>query len=365
MIQADSNIRENLVTFELRDSDPEVLVVTNLWPHAEDRAYGIFVKRQVESLRDVGVRLDVLFVRGYRSKSAYAAAALTLAKLSHSGAPPYQLVHAHGGETGLSVIAYRRAPTLVSYLGDDLLGTPKADATIPLRSCARRSLIRRSAMLMSRTITKSHEMQLALPRSCRGRNHVVPNGVDDSIFAPIPRDEARRLLRWDRHARIALFGGSPDIPRKRFWLAEAGAKAASARVPRLQVKTLAHVDPEEVPIMMSAADCLLLTSAIEGSPNVVKEALMCDLPVVATPAGDVRELLRDVSPSWVCSAFPDAIADALVECLATPTRSNGRVRSDHLTAAAVAKRIVCVYEGMLSGESRSPSGEALSLSSTL
>jgi glycosyltransferase involved in cell wall biosynthesis len=354
-----------LATFELRDPDPKVLIVTNAWPHAGDPTYGIFIKRQVDSLRGIGVGLDVLFVRGYLSKSAYGSAALLLAKLSRSGEPPYQLVHAHGGETGLSVLAYRRAPTLVSYLGDDLLGTPRADASFPTWSRARRAVIRRSAALVSRTITKSYEMQLALPRSCRDRNDVVPNGVDESIFAPVARDEARRILGWERDARIALFGGNPRIPRKRFWLAQAACELASASGPAVQVKTLVGVHPDEVPLMMSAADCLLLTSVVEGSPNVVKEALMCNLPVIATPAGDVRDLLRDVSPSWICAASPDEIARALVQCLNTPTRSDGRVRSRQLTAGVIAERLLRVYERTLSGASLGPAGEALTQSSTL
>src|SRR5919204_503584 len=120
-------MRGRLVTFEVRDADPRVLVVTNLWPHENDPAYGIFVKRQVDSLRSRGVRVDVLFVRGYVTPTAYAAGALTLAKLSRAGRPGYELVHVHGGETVLSAIAYRRAPIVASYLGDDLLGTRKAD----------------------------------------------------------------------------------------------------------------------------------------------------------------------------------------------------------------------------------------------
>ena len=356
-----SGAGSRLVTFELRDSDPDVLVVTNAWPHAEDPSYGIFVQRQVESLRNVGVRVDVMFVRGYLSKLAYAVAAVSLAKLSRSGHPPYQLVHSHGGETVLSAIAYRRVPVLASYFGSDLLGVPKADGSFPVSSRIRRTVQRESAKLVSHSITKSHEMHLALPRSCRSRDEVVPNGVDDSIFVPMPRDYARRLLGWDADATIALFGGDPRNPGKRFWLADAACKAASGRVSDLQIKTLSRVDPADVPLMMSAADCLVFTSVTEGSPNVVKEALMCDLPVIATPAGDVSELLQGVSPSWVCEASVGVIADALTECLSAPKRSNGRSESSHLTTSAIAERVLSVYEGVLDGQFRSrvgPAGDA-------
>jgi glycosyltransferase involved in cell wall biosynthesis len=106
--------------------------------------------------------------------------------------------------------------------------------------------------------------------------------------------------------------------------------------------------------MMNAADCLLLTSITEGSPNVVKEALMCGLPVVTTHVGDVEELLRDVSPSWICEASADAIAEALVECLRGPRRSNGRSKSMHLGVRPIAERILSVYATALSDASDDP-----------
>jgi glycosyltransferase involved in cell wall biosynthesis len=102
---------------------------------------------------------------------------------------------------------------------------------------------------------------------------------------------------------------------------------------------------------MNAADCLLLTSITEGSPNAVKEALMCNLPVVSTRAGDVEDRLRNVTPSWVCEPSPQAISEALVSCLSSPSRSDGRRHSMHLTTAAIAQRVLAVYESILASGS--------------
>jgi glycosyltransferase involved in cell wall biosynthesis len=94
---------------------------------------------------------------------------------------------------------------------------------------------------------------------------------------------------------------------------------------------------------MNAADCLLLTSSIEGSPNVVKEALMCNLPVVATAAGDVAELLDGVVPSPVCEPSESALSDGLVEVCKEPRRSNGREVSRRLDARVVADSLLALY----------------------
>ena len=256
------------------------------------------------------------------------------------------------------MIAYRRAPILLSYLGLDLLGAPHGDrsASSSFRSRINARILRRSASLMSRTITKSAEMHRTLPRACRSRDDVVPSGVDDSLFVPMPRAHARDILGWDAEARIVLFGGIPGVRGKRLWLAEAACDVAAQRLPNVQLKKLGGIDPTVVPLMMNGADCLILPSVAEGSPNVIKEALMCNLPVVSTDVGDVRSLLDGVSPSWICEGSVEALADAVCDCLLEPRRSNGRSKADRLSTRAIATRVLSIYDQMLVSPGRRTNG---------
>jgi teichuronic acid biosynthesis glycosyltransferase TuaC len=336
----------SLVTLEHSDPEARVLVLTNMWPNDDRADYGVFVKRQVDSLIAAGLRCDVLFVRGYRSPLAYLVAAVTLFAWNLHPRHQYALVHGHGGEVAMPARFYVRAPVLVSYCGDDLLGTPQADGTVSLGRRVRRAVIRAHSLLLGATLTKSEEMERALPDRVARRNAVVPNGVDMDLFEAVDRGAARRRLGWRLDERVILFAANPAVERKRYWLAEAATDWAAKRVGPIRLHVANGVEPTRMPELMSAADCLLLTSSIEGSPNVVKEALMCDLPIVSTPVGDVSELLADVEPSWVRPADPQALGDALTECLVEPRRSNGRSVSSWLGAEEIAERVLGLYESL-------------------
>jgi len=326
-----------------RGAQPDVLMITNMWPHAENPAYGIFVKRQVESLQAAGLDCEVRLIAGYRSRWAYAREAVRMFARNFSRRRP-RVVHGHGGETALVARLYLRAPVIVSYCGDDLLGTPRADGSLTRASRVRRAVLRHHARLLTATVTKSREMERALPARARRRNEVIPNGVDRALFRPLAGEGARAELGWSPSERIALFAADPRVERKRFPLAEQAGRAAESEVGPIRLHVSWGTPPAQMPRLMAAADCLLLTSAIEGSPNVVKEAVSCGLPVVSTPVGDVAEILRDVEPSWVCPAEPGALGSALAQCLAGRRRSNGWERTAWLGQEQIARRLLELYQ---------------------
>jgi glycosyltransferase involved in cell wall biosynthesis len=141
---------------------------------------------------------------------------------------------------------------------------------------------------------------------------VIPNAVEVDRFAGVEPASlsglgvppGSRLLvcigRLDRQKRVDwLLRRLPDItcrlPNHHLVLLGQGPQERRLRriVQRLGIAAHVHFAGwrSDVPNVLAAADVLVLTSAWEGMPNVVLEAMAAGRPVVATSAEGVAEIL--------------------------------------------------------------------------
>jgi glycosyltransferase involved in cell wall biosynthesis len=116
-----------------------------------------------------------------------------------------------------------------------------------------------------------------------------------------------------------------------------------SRISTAELRLIENVEPNKMPLWYRAADVLLCASRSEGSPNVVKEALACNLPVVSTAVGDVHERLAGVQPSAVVARDAKLLGEALVQVLLEERRSNGREHVANLSLENIARRVTDVY----------------------
>jgi len=318
-----------------------VLAVSNMYPTVTDPTYGVFVATQMRSVES-RVEVHVEFIDGRRSNWRYAGAIPLIRRLASSGA--FDLVHAHYGLTGF-VASFHDLPLVVSFCGDDLLGTPNGRGALTVKSRVIRWLSQKAARRADAVICKSEELRMLLPHNVdRARAHVIPNGVDTEQFCPGDRADARARLSFAPGEPLILFPSTPTERRKRLDMAEAAVARLHANGISARLVVIQGASPERMPDYYRAADCLLLTSDWEGSPNVVKEALCCDLPVVSVDAGDVRRWFQLTRGCHLVDREPDAIAQGLAKALGGVRHVDGQRVRDEVGLPKIAAQVLGVYK---------------------
>jgi glycosyltransferase involved in cell wall biosynthesis len=242
----------------------------------------------------------------------------------------YDVVHANYGLNAPMALAQMRLPVVLSLWGTDLFGEYGW-------------LSKRCAHHCDEVIVMSEEMARELDQPC----HVIPHGIDMERFAPRPKDETRAAVGWDREVRHVLFPYPPSHEVKNHPRAQCAVERANQRVASdVELQVVYGVSHAEIPTYMNAADALLLTSDHEGSPNSVKEALACNLPVISTDVGDVGERLDGVSPGAVCDSDDELVAE-LVDLLEEPRKCDGRDAVRDISLQTMGERIEAVYESVV------------------
>jgi teichuronic acid biosynthesis glycosyltransferase TuaC len=303
-----------------------------MYPSPEKPAYGAFVWQQAQQLRQSGHTVDVINILGFESKLNYLKGAIEV--LQKTRGTSYDIVHAHYGLSAFPAWFRVQPPLVITLHGGDVLG-----------SGLERFLSHIIWRFADTVIVVSEEIRRRIP------GIVIPCGVDLNVFRPCDRHEARSRLGWSMDKHIVLFPFDPARPVKRYDLARAAVEQVRRAGVDVELVTVCNVENREMPWYYSAADVMILSSDREGSPTAVKEALACNLPVVATDVGDLREILGGVDGTRISTHEVSDIARNLREVLAVSRsgRFEGRTAMMRYDQAVTIQRIISVYKDVLGG----------------
>ena len=281
----------------------------------------------------------------------------------------YQVVHSNGYRPGIVTEVARRLvrPTPPSVLGrhhnvEHRLRGHRVHARIDAR-CAR------AASHVAAVSEAVRNTLVDVENVAAGHVTVVPNGVDWDALTPEPTRVADWRSRF--HGRqLAVAAGRLD-PIKDYSTLLRAMDRARHRVPTLalaiagtgpeqqrlltEVRRLNLVDSVEfvgwvagVENLLAAADVVVQASIDESFGQVILEAMGLGIPVAATTAGGVREIVQpwypDLRPGDA-EALADAIVDRVLHADAARRRAadaaaDVRVR---LSASVMAQRQLAVY----------------------
>lgn len=299
---------------------------------------------QGESMRKCGVRVDYFAIGGKGFAAYFKASGRLRRRLKQK---TYRIIHAHYGLSALVALAgHGNIPLVVSFMGDDILGSNRIDGKITLLS----RWFSKINILLARhfydfNIVKSTEMLTRLGKNRKAE--IVPNGVDIEIFRPVNKTEALTVTGFTKEKGNFIFIGDQSRPEKNYKLALEAVRRAGSNFALLVVR---GKKPQELAYYYSAADAVLITSFHEGSPNILKEAMACNCPVVATDVGDVRMLSEGIAGHFLTSFDPSDVAGKLVSAenfrmKAGETKGRLRIIERKLDSASVALQIISIYKG--------------------
>jgi len=321
-----------------------ILAVTNQYP--EDGGWrGINVKEHIDDLRALGHHVDIELVVQGRSRVDYLLRSRHVAR--RVGAGDYDVVHTHFGMTAMTTRLVRTVPKVLTLYGSDINETWKRWIT---------------RLGWGGTAARIYVSDRLRRKAGDENGIVIPNGVNLELFRPGDREAARRRLGFRPNEKVVMFGSDPTIGVKDHDVfSQVMGELERTGVPITEMVLAAPGQARaDIVAKFDAADLLLFTSrqGSEGSPTVVKEAVVMGLPVVSVDVGDVAEMLADVSPSSVV-AFPTEksgdrrvelvkrLATAAEAVLAEGRRSNGRESRQWLDSARIAQRVVDVYTAVI------------------
>lgn len=178
--------------------------------------------------------------------------------------------------------------------------------------------------------------------------YVISDGVDFELFQPMPRLVARAALGWKPEGRYVLFGNDPSRLEKNFALARAAVERLRGRGVDAELKVANGLPQSTLVEYINASDVVVLPSWYEGSPNIVKEAMACNVPVVAADVGDVAQMIGHTAGCAICRHDAEDFAAALERAIAHDAPTTGRRDIAHLERSLAARQVIALYEDVLS-----------------
>ena len=388
-----------------------VLSLTTLYPNAVNPRFGTFVARSMEALAKRGdwrvtlvnpIGLPPLALGRYRpladlpatsteggitihrphftliprigarrNAAAIARAALPLMQVIHAETP-IDLIDAQfffpDGPAAAIIAKAMGLPLSIKARGSDISFWGE-------QGFARQQMVD-AAKAATGLLAVSHDLagQMAVMGMDAGKITVHYTGLDRDRFRPLEHTQLRSQL--SRELGFALPDNAPliacigalierkgqgiaitalnDIPGARLVLVGKGADEARLRALAVsegvetRVFFAGSVDHDLMPLILSAADVMVLPTVAEGLANAWVEALACGTPVVTSDVGGAREIITCDTAGRLVDRNPQAVAAGINAVLnAPPSRDAVAALTEHFSWEANAAALAAHYERLL------------------
>lgn len=292
---------------------------------------------QSKALTKVGISIEFFTIkkRGY---IGYLKALLSLKRYIKKES--FDIYHAHYGLSAITASMAGANPLVVSLMGSDV-----KEGGFQLR------FIRILKQFRWRfIITKTSELSKIIGGGKKVL--VIPNGVDLELFKPSDIHKSKLVTGLSANKKYILFAANPKRPEKNYQLAKKAFDKLSNS--DLELISLSNIPNQQVPNFLNSSSIILLCSIWEGSPNVIKEAMACNCPIVATDVGDIKWVIGQTKGCYITSFDPEDVAEKIQMALGFNNRTQGRNRILELglDSENIANKIIEVYKEVINEQKR-------------
>lgn len=289
-----------------------------------------FVQEQGRSLEQLGCEVEYFAVVG-KGIRGYLRNVKPLRKKIQEWKP--DVVHAHFGLCGMVAVlaARKRVPVVIT--------------------CHNGETLSKSANIISSLAIRRADYTICVAQHIYDKLYLKPNpymiqpcGIDIKDLPLVDKALAQKEMNLSPDKINILFGGSFSNARKNAPLAQAAISLLKRN--DINLIEMKGFNRQQVAMLLNGCDMLLLPTKSEGSPQVLKEAMACNCPIVATDVADIAYLLQGVTNSSVTSFDPADVAEKIMRVIECGERTNGRERIAELRLdnPQVAETILNIYK---------------------
>ncbi|WP_240335221.1 glycosyltransferase [Paraliobacillus sediminis] len=306
----------------MRHAKERVLVISTMYPSKENKTFGIFVKNQVEAIRQQGILVDVVAIKEPRMGKTMLIKKYTKWFLQTAGyfirnGRRYTTVHAHytfpSGWLGLWFKRVFKAKLLVTVHGGDIDKMARINSFL-YKQTKRVLHAADEVIVVGEGLRQAVEGEFQVDPS---KISVLNMGVNRNIFQPRDKEKMKKELGIPSSHKVILYVGNlikakglqelvmafKDLKQEDddLHLHLIGANKEPNFL--IFIKQLIHDEDikginfhdvktqTEVAKWMAACETFVLPSYIEGFGLVALEAMACHTPVVGSDVGGLHYLL--------------------------------------------------------------------------
>ncbi len=314
-----------------------------MYPSSDTPFDGVFIKEQIQYCHDkynIDYEVYVIDRSGNKYLNYFKSIFKVKEIISKGG---FDIIHVHFGLSGMFLLLkpFIKAPVLLTLHGSDIQSFKKKDGLTQKVSRmaatnAERIIILNNTMA---TLLKKHQHKLVK----------IPCGINTEIF-----DLARNNL----NNKSFLIGFPSDRKRevKNYPLFKVITDILKKRGYTIENVEFTNFTRKEMAWNLSKLDCLLMTSYSEGSPQIIKEAMVCGVPIVSTKVGDIEILLEDVNNCFVIDSYePDLFVEKVAEILKLSpeertTNGKAKIKQLEMDQESVCSSIYELYKSITTQE---------------